>query len=60
MDQPAPSIARVELFPKDATPLPENASVFLDMLVVKFSSQHVLIEYFNDSKVYFVIIFYVG
>lgn len=37
MDQPAPSIARVELFPKDATPLPENASVFLDMLVVKFS-----------------------
>lgn len=54
MDQPAPSTARVDLFPKDVTPLPENARVFLDMLVVKFYirwnlSYHVLIEYIYDS-----------
>lgn len=38
MDQPAPSIARVELFPKDAMPLPEHAFVFLDTLVTSVRS----------------------
>lgn len=53
-DQPAPSIARVDLFPKDVTPLQGNAFVFLGTLVVKFYirwklSYHVLIEYIYDS-----------
>lgn len=37
-DQPAPSIAHVDLFPKDVTPLPGNAFVFLGTLVTSVRS----------------------